>query len=166
MKNLLRVAAAVLIAGALSTPALAKVHHHHHHPHYVAHYAPRYIAPPPPPVTTIHFHGGSVGFIVGVGGASGYVTFHGERYPIDVSGLKIGTIGISSYDVDGRVYNLRHLSDIEGSYSAGEASATAGAGGGGIDMTNGNGVEIQASSTSAGLQLTLGAGGVTITLKH
>jgi outer membrane immunogenic protein len=149
MKILLRAAAAVLLAGALSSPALARPHHHL-----------------PPPITTIHFHGGSVGFIVGVGGASGFVRFHGVRYPIEVSGLKVGTIGINSYDVDGRVFNLRRLEDIEGSYGAGEASATAGAGAGSIDMTNSNGVEIRATSTSSGLQLTLGPGGATITLKH
>jgi outer membrane immunogenic protein len=147
MKILLRAAAAVVLAGALSTPAMARPHHL-------------------PPVTTIHFHGGSVGFIVGVGGASGYVNFHGVKYPIDVSGLKVGTIGINSYDVDGRVFNLRRLADIEGTYAAAEASATAGGGSGGIDMTNGNGVEIRATSTSSGLQLTLGTGGVTIALKH
>jgi hypothetical protein len=149
MKILLRVATAAVLVGALSSPAMAKTHH-------VA----------PPPVTTIHFHGGSVGFIVGVGGASGWVRYHGVKYPIDVGGLKVGTIGVNSYDVDGRVYNLRHLADIEGSYASGEASATAGAGSGGIDMTNGKGVEIRATSTSAGLQLTLGPGGATITLKH
>ena|ERR1022692_1646537 len=151
MNILLRAAAVAVLAGALSTPAIARPYYHH---------------PRPPPITTIHFHGGSVGFIVGVGGGSGYVNFHGGRYPIEVSGLKIGTIGVNSYDVYGRVFNLRRLEDIEGSYSAGEASATAGAGAGGLDMTNGNGVEIRASSTSAGLQLTLGAGGVTIRLKH
>ena len=106
MKILLR-AAAVVLAAALSTPAIARPHH------------------PPPPVTTIHFHGGSVGFIVGVGGASGFVRFHGVKYPIDVSGLKVGTIGITSYDVDGRVFNLHRLEDIEGVYASGEASATA-----------------------------------------
>jgi hypothetical protein len=143
MKILLRAAIVVVLASVLATPAVAK----------------------PVPVP-IHLRGGSVGFIVGVGGADGYVDFHGARYPIEVSGLKIGTIGVSSYELDGRVYNLRRLSDIEGDYSAGEASATAVAGGGQIDMTNANGVEIRASSTSAGLQLTLGAGGVTIRLKH
>jgi hypothetical protein len=153
MNILLRAAAVVALAGALSTPALARPRVHHR-------------PPPPPPITTIHFHGGSVGFIVGVGGASGYVRFHGADYPIDVSGLKVGTIGINSYDVSGRVYNLRRLSDIEGSYAAGEASATAGAGAGSLDMSNDKGVEIRATSTSAGLSLTLGPGGVTITLKH
>ena len=153
MKTALRAAVAALLAGALASPAIAKVHYRHHRPL-------------PPAITTIHFHGGAVGFIVGVGGASGYVNFHGARYPIDVGGLKLGTIGVNSYDVIGRVYNLHRLSDIEGAYTAAEASATAGAGAGAIDMTNGNGVEIRASSTSAGLQLTLGPGGATITLKH
>ena len=164
-KRLLCAAAAVVLAGALSNPAIAKVHHRHHHYRPTPHYREAML-PPPPPITTIHFHGGAVGFIVGVGGASGFIDFHGERYPIEVSGLKVGTIGVSSYEVDGRVFNLRHLSDIEGTYSAGEASATAGGGAGDIDMTNDRGVEIRASSTSAGLQLTLGGGGVTITLKH
>jgi hypothetical protein len=151
MKILFRAAAMLVLAGAVSAPAIANARTHR---------------PPPPPVTTIHFHGGSVGFIVGVGGASGYVKYRGVKYPIDVSGLKVGTIGITSYDVDGRVYNLRRVSDIEGTYASGEASATAGGGAGGIDMSNGNGVEIRATSTSQGLQLTLGPGGVTITLKH
>lgn len=152
MNLVLRAAIAVALVGALSGPAIARPRPHK--------------APPPPPPTTIHFHGGSVGFIVGVGGASGEVRFHGVNYPIDVSGLKVGTIGVNSYDVTGRVYNLRRLSDIEGSYAAGEASATVGGGAGGINMTNGKGVEIRATSTSSGLQLTLGPGGVTITLKH
>ncbi len=149
MKLVLRAAAVVVLAAALAAPAIAR---------------PRHPAPPPP--TKIHFHGGSVGFVIGVGGASGYVTYHGVKYPIEVSGLKVGTIGVNSYDVDGTVLNLHRISDIEGTYSAGEASATAGAGAGGLDMTNGKGVEIRATSTSSGLQLTLGAGGVTINLKH
>src|ERR1700761_1640965 len=98
MKILFRAAAAAALLGALASPAMAKPRH-----------------PAPPPVTTIRFHGGSVGFIVGVGGASGGVRCRGVNYPIEVGGLKIGTIGVNSYDVAGRVYNLRRLSDIEGS---------------------------------------------------
>jgi hypothetical protein len=156
MKTLLRAAAAVALVGLLATPALAKTRHHHH---------ARYV---PPPVTTgtIHLHGGSVGFIVGVGGADGYVDFRGARYPVEVSGLKVGTIGVSSYELDGRVFNIHHIEEVEGSYSAGEASATAIAGAGSIDMTNGNGVEIRANSSSGGLELTLAGGGVNIRLKR
>lgn len=179
MKTLLSTVAILALASAVSTPAVAKhriVHHrkHHalHHAHYVyrAHVASREALPPPPPPapppTFIHFHGGAVGFIVGVGGGDGVVEFHGARYPIEVSGLKVGTIGISSYNVDGRVLHLSRLEDIEGTYSAGEASATAGVGAGDLDMSNDKGVEIQAHSTSGGLQLTLAAGGVTIRLKR
>ena len=126
--------------------------------------APAYAAPAT--TGTIHIHGGSVGFVVGVGGASGYVTYRGKRYDISVGGLKAGTIGASSYDLDGTVSNLHQISDIEGTYSAAEASATAVAGGGAIDMTNGKGVEIKAQAKTAGLQLTLGGGGVSISLKH
>jgi hypothetical protein len=174
MNKLLSAAAAVLLVCAVSTPAFAAKHPVHHAVHHVVHHVvrrarhERYVreAPPPPPPTFIHFHGGAVGFIVGVGGGSGYIDYHHVRYPIEVSGLKVGTIGVSSYEVDGRVFNLRHLEDIEGTYGAGEASATAGAGAGELDLSNDKGVEIHASSTSAGLQLTLGPGGVTINLKH
>ncbi len=157
MKILLRAAVVAVLASTLAAPAMAATHHRHHHARYV-----------PPPVTTgrIHLHGGSVGFIVGVGGADGYVDFRGARYPIEVSGLKVGTIGVSSYDLDGQVYNIHHIEEIEGSYSAGEASATAIAGAGTVDMTNGNGVEIRATSSSGGLELTLAGGGVSIRLKR
>ena len=145
MKNLLRAAAAVVLAGAMSTAAFAQ----------------------PEPDATVHFHGGSVGFVVGVGGASGVVEYKGVKYPISVNGLSVGTIGANSYDVEGQVFHLHNIADIEGTYAAAEAGATAGAGGGGgIDMTNGAGVEIRATSTSSGLKLTLGASGVSIKLKH
>jgi len=107
MNILLRAAAAVVLAGALASPALATPHHHHHYHHHHGLYLPP--PPPPEPIATIHLHGGSVGFIVGVGGASGIVRFHGEDYPIEVSGLKVGTIGVSGYDLDGRVFHLNHL---------------------------------------------------------
>jgi outer membrane immunogenic protein len=144
MRTFLRATAAVVLAGALASTAFAQ----------------------PEPDATVHFHGGSVGFVVGVGGASGVVEFRGEKYPISVNGLSVGTIGANSYDVEGQVFHLHHIADIEGTYAAAEASATAGPGAGGIDMTNGNGVEIRATSTSSGLKLSLGASGVTIRLKH
>jgi hypothetical protein len=141
MKTVFRGVAGVILAGAMFAPALADD-------------------------ATIHIHGGSVGFIVGVGGAHGYVNFHGKRYPIEIKGLSVGTIGANSYDLDGAVLHVNNIADIEGTYAAAEASATAGAGGGGIDMTNGKGVEIRAHATTEGLKLSLGASGVTIRLAH
>jgi len=143
MKTVFRSVAGVVLAGALFAPALAQADD-----------------------ATIHIHGGSVGFIVGVGGAHGYVKFQGKRYPINVNGLSVGTIGANSYDIDGVVLHVNNIADIEGTYAAAEARATAGAGAGGIDMTNGKGVEIQAHATTSGLKLTLGASGVNIRLAH
>jgi hypothetical protein len=143
MKSLVRAAAAALLAAAMFVPAVAQS-----------------------PDATIHIHGGSVGFIVGVGGSGGYINFQGKKYPISVTGFQVGTIGANSYDIDGEVFNLHKIADVEGTYAAGEAAATAVVGAGAIDMTNGNGVEIRARSSTAGLKLDLGASGVTIHLKH
>jgi hypothetical protein len=137
-------AIAVILAGALAAPAMAQDR----------------------PDATIHFHGGSVAFIAGVHWGSGKVMFRGKRHSLKVSGLSVGAIGASSFEADGQVYNLHHLSDIEGTYGAAEASATAGAGAGAIDMKNDKGVEIRANSTSAGLKLSLGPGGVVIKLDN
>jgi hypothetical protein len=144
MNTFLRGAAAVVLAGALSSPAFA---------------APR-------PSAVIHFHGGSVGFIAGVSWGGGTVDYRGHHYEIQVNGLEVGTIGGSSYEASGEVFHLRRISDIEGTYAAVGASATAGPGAGGIDMSNGNGVEIRATSASSGLKLSAGVHGVTIKLKH
>jgi hypothetical protein len=141
MKTIFGGIAGLVLAGALCAPAMAED-------------------------ATIHIHGSSVGFVVGVGGAHGYVKFQGKRYPINVSGLSVGTIGANSYDLDGAVLHVTNIADIEGTYAAAEAGATAGGGAGGVDMTNGKGVEIRATSTTSGLKLTLGASGVTIHLAH
>ena len=140
-----RVAAALALAGVLAAPAA--------------------IAQPGPADGTIRFHGGSLAFIGGIHWGGGVLYYHGRRYPIRVGGLTLGSIGGSSFDAVGRVYNLHNVRDIEGTYGAAHAEAVAVAGGGGVDMTNGNGVEIQAHSSNAGLQLTLAAQGVDIRLK-
>lgn len=143
MKSFSRVAAAVAAAAAVGVPAA---------------HAQR-------PDATIEFTGGEVAFILGVHWGGGTLYYHGHRYPLRVGGLKLGSIGGSSYKAVGKVYHLHHLKDIEGTYGAANVSATAGQGVGGIDMTNGNGVEIRATSTHQGLQLTLAASGVDIRLK-
>jgi hypothetical protein len=118
------------------------------------------------PSATIHFHGGSVAFIAGVNWGDGRLDYKGREIPLQVSGLSVGAIGVTSYDVVGDVYHLHHLRDIEGTFAAVNASATAGPGAGVIDMQNGAGVEIRAHSTSAGLALSLGPNGVQIRIKH
>ena len=139
-----RTAAAFLAIAAFSAPALA-------------HAAPD---------ATISIHGGSAAFIIGAGGGSGKLHYHGHVYPLDIGGLSVGAIGISSYDLHGEVFHLKQVSDIEGAYAAVDASATAGVGAGILDMTNGAGVEIRAQSSTAGLKLSLAPSGLVIKLHH
>ena len=59
------------------------------------------------------------GFIVGVGGGQGVLTFRGKKYPFTVSGMSVGfTIGASTTKLVGRAINLRGPASIEGTYSA------------------------------------------------
>src|SRR6184192_129904 len=59
------------------------------------------------------------GFIVGVGGGRGVLTFRGRRYPFTVSGMSVGfTIGASTTKFVGRALNLKGPASIEGLYSA------------------------------------------------
>jgi hypothetical protein len=59
------------------------------------------------------------GFIVGIGGGEGVLTFRGKRYPFTVSGMNIGfTIGASTTELVGRALNLNSPASFEGAYSA------------------------------------------------
>ena len=59
------------------------------------------------------------GFIVGVGGGRGILTFRGHHYPFTVSGASFGaTIGASTTQLAGRALNMHAPSDIAGTYNA------------------------------------------------
>jgi len=117
------------------------------------------------PDGTITFSGGAVAFIAGVSWGSGTLSYHGRSYKLRVRGLSVGDIGASKFSASGKVYNLKRVTDINGTYGAAEAAATVGGGGGGVTMKNDKGVIINAESSSAGLQLTLAPKGVDIKLK-
>ncbi|MBV9994258.1 MAG: DUF1134 domain-containing protein [Caulobacteraceae bacterium] len=117
------------------------------------------------PDGTINFTGGGVGFIAGVNWGRGTLHYQGRDYPLKVSGLSVGEIGANKYDIQGEVYNLKRVSDIEGVYASGAAGATLAAGAGAMEMQNGAGVVIKARASTAGLHAKLGPSGVTIKLK-
>src|SRR5437879_12310043 len=86
------------------------------------------------------------GFIVGVGGGEGVLTFRGRHYPFTVSGASIGfTIGASTTKLVGRALNLRSPGDIAGNYSAAGAGGSLAAGAGGVQLQNDKGVITQLS---------------------
>jgi hypothetical protein len=106
------------------------------------------------------------GFIVGVGGGEGVLTFRGRHYPFTVSGASIGfTIGASTTKLVGRALNLRSPGDIAGPYSVAGAGGALAAGAGGVQLQNANGVILQLSGPKVGVELSAALGGVTIAMR-
>jgi len=106
------------------------------------------------------------GFIVGVGGGEGVLTFRGKRYPFTVSGMSVGfTIGASTTKLVGRALNLKSPASIEGTFSAIGAGGAIAAGAGGVQLQNANGVILQLSGPKVGAEVSAAVGGVTVRLK-
>jgi hypothetical protein len=107
----------------------------------------------------------SVGFIVGVGGGSGTLTFRGKSYPLRLSGVSAGTIGAAGMDLVGTAANLRTAADIAGTYSAASAGLAVAGGARAITLQNPNGVVMTLQGRQVGFQANLSVSGVTIALQ-
>jgi len=106
------------------------------------------------------------GFIVGVGGGHGVLTFRGHNYPFRVSGMSFGaTIGASTTKLVGRALNIRSPGDIAGNYSAIGAGGAFAAGAGGVQLQNDRGVILQLQGPKVGVELSAAVGGVQIALE-
>ena len=105
------------------------------------------------------------GFIVGVGGGEGVLSFKGRNYPFRVSGISGGTIGIAHMDLIGTAHNLKRPSDIAGSYTAGSASIAVVGGAKVARVQNANGVVLELHGAQVGLEVSLNLGGATITMQ-
>ncbi len=73
--------------------------------------------------------------------------------------------GVADISATGEVYNLKHLSDFGGKYTAASAGIAVGEGTGASYLKNEHGVVIKLLESSEGLQVKLAAQGVTIRLK-
>jgi hypothetical protein len=106
------------------------------------------------------------GFIVGIGGGSGTLLFHGRRYPLSISGMSFGvTIGASTNDLRGHAYNMRAASDIEGTHSAIGAGGALAAGAGGVRLQNAKGVVLELAGVKVGAELSAAVSGVEVRLR-
>jgi len=106
------------------------------------------------------------GFIVGVGAGHGVLTLRGHNYPFDVSGLSLGfTIGASTTQLVGRAMNIKHASDLAGSYAAIGASGALAAGAGGVQLQNARGVILQLHGPKVGVEVSAAVGEVQIALR-
>jgi len=114
---------------------------------------------------TVHLKIAKVGFIVGVGGGSGTVTYHGKSYRVSVSGVGLGTIGVSAVNLEGTVHNLHNLADIAGVYNAASASVAIVGGGKVATLQNEKGVVLKVHGVQLGLEASLSVSGMTLTLQ-
>jgi hypothetical protein len=106
------------------------------------------------------------GFIIGVGGGHGVLTFRGHHYPFTASGMSFGaTIGASTTQMVGRALHLHSPGDLAGSYSVIGAGAALAGGVGGVALQNANGVVLELHGVKVGLELSAAVGGVTITMR-
>jgi hypothetical protein len=108
----------------------------------------------------------SGGFIIGVGGGNGVLTFRGRHYPFRVSGMSFGaTIGASTTEMVGRARHLRSPGDIAGTYSAIGAGGALAAGAAGVVLQNARGVVLELHGVRVGVQVSAAVGGVTISMQ-
>ena len=106
------------------------------------------------------------GFIIGVGGGRGVLTFRGHHYPFRVSGISFGaTIGASTTQLVGRALHIHSPGDIAGTYSAIGAGGALAGGAGGVALQNARGVILELHGVKVGLELSAAVGGVTITME-
>lgn len=106
-----------------------------------------------------------VGFIVGVGGGSGVLTFKGRQYRLSIGGVSAGTIGVSSMELVGTATNLQTAADIAGSYSAASAGLAVAGGAKVATLQNSNGVVLQLHGRQVGFEASVALSGLTISVQ-
>src|SRR5262249_54807821 len=109
---------------------------------------------------TLKLSGGSVAAGLGVSWGSGTLTYQGKDYPISVTGISVGALGITTLDAAGPGYNLKKLEDLRRHHCAVGAETTRAGGAPVVTMKNGNGVRVNLGATTQGVKVSLGAGGV------
>ncbi len=115
----------------------------------------------------VNFNIYKAGFIVGVSGGKGTVTFHGRTYPIKIGGVSLGaTIGASKAQMVGTAFNVHHVSDIAGTYSAAGAGVAVAGGAKVAQLQNSQGVVLKVKGKQIGLEFSLDLSGMEVQVGH
>jgi hypothetical protein len=113
----------------------------------------------------VALHIASAGFIFGVTGGSGTLTFRGQRFPLNVGGIRAGAlIGISAADLVGTASNLHAPGDIAGIYSAVGAGLSVAGGRTATQLSNANGVVLRLRGRQIGFSFSIDLAGMSISL--
>jgi hypothetical protein len=115
---------------------------------------------------SISLHIVSAGFIFGVTGGSGVLTFGGKQYPLSIGGISAGaTIGASGTDLVGTAYHLHRPGDIAGVYSAAGAGLSVAGGRSAAQLSNANGVLLRLRGRQIGFMFSIDLSGMVISLQ-
>jgi hypothetical protein len=115
---------------------------------------------------SISLHIVSAGFIFGVTGGSGVLTFGGKQYPLSIGGISAGaTIGASGTDLVGTAYHLHAPGDIAGVYSAAGAGLSVAGGRSAAQLSNANGVLLRLRGRQIGFMFSIDLSGMVISLQ-
>ncbi len=106
----------------------------------------------------------SAGFIVGIGGGKGKLTFNGHTYPLRIGGVSAGTIGVSGGTLVGRALNINNPTDIVGTYAAVGAGVAVAGGVRVLRMRNSNGVVLELKGMQAGFEANIGPSGFSLSM--
>jgi hypothetical protein len=117
------------------------------------------------PDATLRLSFKSVGIGIGFSGGSGTLTYKGKDYPISVSGMSVGQVGVKGSSATGKVYNLKSLADFDGHYVGAGTGMTVAGGRSRVELKNQNGVQVYVAAASQGMDVSLGRGGVDMKLK-
>ncbi len=120
----------------------------------------------PEPVAKIKLKQWKVGFILGGGGGKGKLLYEGEEHRLSINGLRVGAvIGVARTDLEGDVYHMTKLEDIEGIYHAAEAAIAVTGGGKVWALKNSKGVVLKLEGKQLGIELAVDYGGMSVKLR-
>jgi len=124
-----------------------------------------FVAPAEAATGSISLHIASAGFIFGVTGGSGTLTFRGAQYPLRSGGIRAGAlVGVSATDLVGTASNLHAPGDIAGIYSAIGAGMSVAGGRSAAQLSNANGVVLRLRGRQVGFSFSIDLSGMSISL--
>ena len=124
-----------------------------------------FVVPAEAATGSVSLHIASAGFIFGVTGGSGTLTFRGRQYPLRIGGISAGAlIGASATDLVGTASNLHAPGDIAGIYSAIGAGLSIAGGRSNAQLSNANGVVLRLHGRQVGFSFSIDLSGMSISL--